>query len=172
MIDIDIISTSIAIGAMVAFAIPFYVNHLKVKKAKLNKESLLKGFIKSHGLTINMQDQWRSQYFIGLDTQQRTLVYIDDLEEIKPILIDFNEVKQVRINEISRSLKSKGPDRKIIDGLYLELLNPQGKVIESLEFFHGDKFSDLVGEPVLIKKWEAILKSTLKNTTENKSLVI
>ncbi|MCH7396825.1 hypothetical protein MM236_02455 [Belliella sp. DSM 107340] len=172
MFEIDIITISIAIVSMVAFAVPFYINNLKVKKEKLNKENLLQNFLKSHNLNLNIQDNWRKQYFIGMDTYQNKLVYIQNLADIKAVILDVREIKQVKINEESRVVGAKGNSRKIIDGLHLQFTNHQGKVIGLLEFYDGEKFSDLVGEPILIKKWEATILAEAKSTGKKESLVL
>ncbi|MCH7413819.1 hypothetical protein MM213_10010 [Belliella sp. R4-6] len=172
MFDIDIITISIAIVSMVAFAIPFYLNNVKVKKEKLNNDKLLQTFLNSHNLNLNIQDNWRKQYFIGIDTSQNKLVYVDDLADIKPIILDIRDVKQVKINEVSRVVGAKSNSRKIIDSLHLQLTNHQGKVIGLLEFYDGEKFSDLVGEPILIKKWEATISAEAKSTGKKESLVL
>ena len=100
------------------------------------------------------------------------MVYIQDLADIKAVVLDVREIKQVKINEESRVVGAKGNSRKIIDGLHLQLTNHQGKVIGLLEFYDGEKFSDLVGEPILIKKWEATIIAEAKSTEKKESLVL
>ncbi|MFD2036008.1 hypothetical protein ACFSKL_14480 [Belliella marina] len=172
MFDIDIISIAMAAAAMVAFAIPFYVNQRKVKKEKSDRTNKITALSKSHGLNIDIQDLWRNQYFVGLDAHQNKLIYIGDLDEMDPKIIYLDEVKIVKVVESSRMVGPKGNSRKVVDGLQLQLINNHGKSIGDLVFFDGDKFSDLVGEPILVKKWEATINAAIKNQMKKDSIVL
>ncbi|GAB2635147.1 hypothetical protein [Belliella aquatica] len=172
MFEIDIITLIMAVAGMVAFAIPFYLNSQKVKKEKAQKSNKLTEFLKNHDLSLSEQEEWRNRYFIGIDTQKNKLIYISNLNEINPILIDLYKVNHVKIHEVSRVIGTKGNSRKIIDALSLQLINYDGKIIGDLEFYDGEIFSDLVGEPIIIKKWEATLQSLVKNQQKNNRIAI
>lgn len=172
MFDIDIITLIMAVAGMIAFAIPFYLNNQKVKKEKTRKMKGLSEIIKSNGLSLNLEDQWRNQYFIGFDSNKNKLLYIANLDKLEPVVIDLDHVKQIKIDEVSRVIGSKGNSRKVIDELRLHLISHTGKVIGDLEFYDAEKFSDLAGESVLIKKWEGSLQVFLKNQVKKESIAI
>lgn len=163
MFDVDKITLIIAFTSMLAFAFPFYWYHRKNKIKNHEKAQKLKAFISHHRLSIIREETWRSRYYIGLDSAQKKLVYVEDLEQFRPQLIDLHQVKQVVFHEISRTVGEKANSKKVVDELKLQLLNQKGKMVASLEFYDGEKFSDLLGEPIVIKNWEALIQEQLKN---------
>ena len=94
------------------------------------------------------------------------------MDKLEPVVIDLDHVKQIKIDEVSRVIGSKGNSRKVIDELRLHLISHTGKVIGDLEFYDAEKFSDLAGESVLIKKWEGSLQVFLKNQVKKESIAI
>lgn len=172
MFEIDVVTLIMAAAGMVAFAIPFYLNSQKVKREKIQKADRLSEFLKKHELNLTEYDEWRNRYYIGLDPQKCKLIYISNLNEINPVIIDLNKVSHVKINEVSRVIGTKINSRKIIDFLSLQFINYDGKIIGDLEFYDGEIFSDLVGEPIVIKKWEANLQSFVKNQHRNNRIAI
>lgn len=172
MFEIDIITLIMAVAGMIAFATPFYLNNQKVKNEKIQKSIKLADALKNNGLNLTEQEEWRNRYFIGIDSEKNKLIYISNLNEINPILIDLHKVNHVKIHEVSRLIGTKGNNRKIIDALSLQLINYDGKVIGDLEFYDGEIFSDLVGEPIVIKKWEATLQSIVKNQNKHNRIAV
>lgn len=163
MFEIDIITLSFALISMVAFVIPFYLNSKKSKKEKHRKESILENYLKSQNLNLDQKEFWRDQYFIGLDSNQRKLVYIQNMKDFQPELINLDEINHVSQHEVSRMIGSEKNPRKVLDELNLYLIGKNGKVKASLEIYNGEIFSDLSGEPVLIQKWEALIKEKIRN---------
>lgn len=163
MFEIDIITLSFALISLVAFVIPFYLNSKKSKKEKKQKESILEDYLKSQNLNLDQKELWRDQYFLGLDSNQRKLVYIQNLKEFQPELINLDEINHVSQHEVSRMIGSEKNPRKVLDELHLYLIGKSGKVKASLEIYNGEIFSDLSGEPVLIQKWEALIKEKIRN---------
>ncbi|MCH7401107.1 hypothetical protein ACFOUP_01615 [Belliella kenyensis] len=172
MFDIDILTICIAIVLLVTFAVPFYINHLKVKKEKQKSENQLDKLIKAAGLRINTSQQWRRRYFIGLDDTHGKLVYIRDLQNPEPLILDLHGIKKVKAIEISSSRGTGKNSRKIIDELYIELFSHRGEQVATLEFYHGDIFSDLVGEPVILREWEHYISASLKINQEKKEIIV
>jgi hypothetical protein len=163
MFDIDIISFSIAVLLIATFALPFYVHARRVKIKERAARKLLTEFTRSHGLSLYDQDQWRDRYFIGLDAGQAHLVYSSDTSQAAYKCIELSKVRRVTFAEASHQVKNGKNTHKILDRLDLILLDHNERPIHVLEFYDGDQYSDLVGEAVLIKKWETLLKDSIKN---------
>lgn len=163
MFDIDLISFSIAVILIAAFALPFYLNARKVKLRELKALKILTDFTSSHGLHLQDKDQWRDKYFIGLDKEKAQLVYSADTSQDYYKCIHLDQIKRVSIAEVSHQVTNGKDSHKELDRLELILINQNDKPIHLLEFYDGDQYSDLVGEAVLIKKWETLLKDSIIN---------
>ncbi|EOZ98710.1 hypothetical protein A33Q_1364 [Indibacter alkaliphilus LW1] len=162
MFEIDIPSMLIAIVAILAFIAPFYIQYLRVKKTKLRKTSELNRFLEEKKLQINDFDFWRNFYYVGIDSSQMKLVYAKGSDQFSNQLIDLKDINYAKISESFRILGEKEPKRKIIDLLILELIDASGNVRYMLEFYDGEKYSDLLGETVLVKEWRDQVNSVLK----------
>ncbi|MFC4872814.1 hypothetical protein [Negadavirga shengliensis] len=158
MFDIDIISLSIAVILIAAFILPLYLHISKAKKRETRATKLLEDFAKSQGLEIQVKDLWRSRYFVGLDRNKAKLLYSDDIALSSPVLIDLYTISRVKIGEVSHKVVNQVESRKVIDRLDLILLDKNGDTANVLEFYDGNRFSDLNGETILIKKWETYLE--------------
>lgn len=169
MFDIDIISMLIAVVAILAFIAPFYIQYLKVKKTKLRKVSELNKFLEENSLQINSFDFWRSFYYVGIDSSQMKLVYAKGAERFSNDIIDLKDINYAKIRESSRVLGEKESKRKVIDELTLELVDASGNVRHMLEFYDGEKYSDLLGETVLVKKWQDQVNAVIKKSRGNNS---
>lgn len=146
-----------------AFALPFYLNARKVKLREREAIRILTDYISTHGLNLREKDQWRDKYFIGLDKEKAQLVYSADTSQDNYKSIFLDQIKRVSIVEVSHQVTNGKESHKELDRLDLILINQNDKPIHALEFYDGDQYSDLVGEAVLIKKWEALLKDSIKN---------
>ena len=166
MIDIDLISFSIAGLLIAAFALPFYLHTRKIKVKERKARKILTDFTTSHGLTLQDQDQWRNRYFIGIDKENAEVVYCADISEAHFKRIRLDQVKRVSIAEVSHQVVNGKESRKELDRLELIFINQNDKPIHVLEFYDGDQYSDLVGEAVLIRKWELLLKDSIKNLSK------
>ncbi|WP_114749754.1 hypothetical protein [Pleomorphovibrio marinus] len=169
MFEIDIPSLLIAVVAISAFIAPLYIQYLRVKKTRLRKESELNRFLEENSLRINNFDFWRSFYYVGIDSSQMKLVYAKGSEQFSTDIIDLKDISYAKIRESSRTLGEKESKRKVIDHLTLELVDASGNVSHMLEFYDGEKYSDLLGETVLIKKWQDQVNVVLKKSRGSNS---
>ncbi|GAB3647103.1 hypothetical protein GCM10028791_08480 [Echinicola sediminis] len=116
----------------------------------------------ARGLNLNKIEFWRNQYFLGLDQENHHLVYSGDISSGSPLLIDLREVRNVQLHEESRTLHHHGEKNKVIDRLELILNGEIPGKRWVLEVFDGERFSDLAGEPVLIKVWKEHIENAIK----------
>ncbi len=164
MFDIDLISFSIAGLLIAAFAVPFYVHARRLKIKERIALKLLTDFTSSHGLSLQDNDQWRNRYFIGIDNVKAQLVYSSDTSQADYKCIDLARAKRVTIAEASHQVPNGKGSNKVLDRLDLIIMDHHDKPIHVLGFYDGDQYSDLVGEAVLIKKWETLLKDVVKKS--------
>ncbi|MFO7823403.1 MAG: hypothetical protein R6V72_05650 [Cyclobacterium sp.] len=154
MFDLDIITLSMAMVAIIAFIMPFYLNNKKEKARVALAEKLLADFEKNQQLHIQVKDLWRNKYFIGMDPKKGKLIYSEDIHSCSPVLIDLLLINNVRIKEESHKVASPTSSRKVIDKLELLFYSEKAELVHTIEFYDGETFSDLLGETILIKKWE------------------
>lgn len=167
MFDIDIISLTIAVILIAAFILPLYLHISKVKNREVRATKLLEDFAKSQELEIQVKDLWRSKYFIGLDRNKAKLLYSDDIALSSPVVIDLRTITRVKIAEVSHKVVNQLESRKIIDRLDMVLLDKSGNTANILEFYDGNRFSDLNGETILIKKWESYLEDVTHKVSKD-----
>jgi hypothetical protein len=144
-----------------AFAAPFYYN---ARKSKKNREFQVQVFQQNaleKRLNIVNQDSWRERYFIGLDSAKRKVLYIHFQEVPTIIEIDLSKVISIELHEKSHEVGSGNGKRKITDNLDLIFHFKNKESSESLEFYDGEKYSDMEGEIPLTRTWCSLLKANL-----------
>ena len=161
MFDIDYLTLSIAAVCIAAFAAPFYWNHRK--SAQKLKQAMFHIHEVSKNLKLNLQekDSWNNQYFIGLDPEQKVLLYAAEIHQTPPLTLDLTTVQRIKLEEKFHEFGQGRDKRKVIDRLDLVLIIA-GQSSLQLEFYDAEKFSAMDGEPLLIKKWEKLLQSLLQ----------
>lgn len=160
MIDIEPVTGILSLILFGAFTVPFILHSLKNKKI----EQALLAKINEVAATRNAKPEqietWRRLYGIGLDSSKKVLVYLRDDEQSETLdLQDFSKVKLVKTNI---DVVGEESTHSVLNYVGLELTpKTNHKLPVVLEFYDGDKFSDLMGETLLADKWEKILKSNL-----------
>ena len=160
MIDIEPVTGILSLILFGAFTVPFILHSLKNKKI----EKALLAKINEVAATRNAKPEqietWRRLYGIGLDSSKKVLVYLRDDEQSETLdLQDFSKVKLVKTNI---DVVGEESTHSVLNYVGLELTpKTNHKLPVVLEFYDGDKFSDLMGETLLADKWEKILKSNL-----------
>ncbi len=163
MFDIDITTLVISAAALIAFILPFYFAGRNVNKKKALAMKQIADFAKSQNLTFSIQDIWRNQYFIGLDTTKGVLIYCENLSNTSPVVIELKKINHVTIDETAHVVTNMTNSNKVVDKLSLFIFDNRNRIVQDLEFYDGDRYSDLNGEAVLIKKWEILIREQIKN---------
>lgn len=162
---LDYITMAFVVVLMTAFALPFIIHSRKNTKKKALAKKRLLDFASNNGLSLCTMEFWRNSYFMGLDQVKAQLVYSNDINSNSPQLINLREVREVQVHELSRKIKQNGGTDKVIDRLELILIGDLPEKRWILEVFEGDRFSDVAGEPVLIKTWKDRIQNTLDGLT-------
>jgi len=157
---IDYTTLTIVLVIMISFCMPFIYSHQKKKK---QEKQMLDSFLakaQSHQLNIVTHELWRRNYVIGLDSLNAKLLYIKFHPEMKEKMIDLHKVKKVKVTEEQREI---GVDKeKVVEKLWLSFSYMDPKLQEiHLEFYNAEETLGLMGEPLVIKRWEKSIQETL-----------
>ncbi len=155
---IDFIVTSLIL-VMLVF-LPFILLPLiqNRDKKKLQKKSVDES--SKYGLNLDLKESW-SMNFIGIDSAQRKLLWIQKLEtEILTEFIDLSKVRSSKliISEIDK--KINGKPEKVLERIDLEFLffDEEKKVVN---FFDYDLFFNQNMEILHAEKWNGLIQKQL-----------
>ncbi|MFN3996522.1 hypothetical protein [Algoriphagus sp.] len=162
MFDIDIPTLALASVFIAAtFAIFFYYS-LKGKKARKEFAHKFNQFISGLNLNPNIKEDWRNRYVLGLDQQNKILVYCDFGENGKQLAIALPEVSKVDISELYLEPANAANSRKILENLALKVqFKNSNKSAIQLPIYSAEEYSDLLGETVLASSWAKIINQQL-----------
>jgi hypothetical protein len=172
MLDIDPITMVMALVLFGAFCVPFVYHIRKQRKISKQQKARLALLAKDAHISLDTVDFWRNKYALGLDQKQRQLLYLKFGEEESVQLVDLGnpfDLKNYKESDGNQRAKSSIED-KFMDrlGLQITLKTPIAKKF-TLEFYDSAVFSDQMGEIVLLRKWEEILRSLAKKQNLVKS---
>jgi hypothetical protein len=115
MIDIDPVTMSLSFILFGAVCAPFiYQSIQQTKKRKILLQKLSEIASQLNGKLIQTEN-WRNQYAIGIDPENKILAYIRSSEQPIAISIDLKQVKSAKINKINREVKIKKDKRIIVN---------------------------------------------------------
>lgn len=161
MLDTSLLA--IVIILMMAFAAPLIINSRKNRLKESKAKQRILEHAHQHDLSINTMEFWRKHYFIGLDQTKGQLIYVADIESAAPLIIDLWELRKVRIQETSHQVKNQGASCKVIDHIDMVLEGEVPGKTWTLEVYDGDRFSNLVSEPVIAKVWQERIQQTINH---------
>ncbi|EMS33560.1 hypothetical protein C943_04438 [Mariniradius saccharolyticus AK6] len=172
MFDIEPITLVISLVLFAAFCAPFVYHISKQRKTTRQQHARFALLAKDAHISPDAVDFWRNKYALGLDERQRQLLYVKFGEEETVHLLDLGypfELKSYKLSDSNLAEKGPVPD-KFMDrmGFQISLRAPIPKNY-TLEFYNSALFSDQMGEIVLMRKWEEILRGVAKNKNLVKS---
>ena len=163
MIEIDVPTLAVSSVILLGVTAPFISYSIKAKNAK---RKFLSGFSKyaaDLNLKIDLQEDWRNRYILGIDKAKRTLVYYQTGENEEKVTVPLQELSRAVVYQ--SYLNGDDPTRKNkpLDQLALQLhfKNPTNKVL-NLEIYNQEFYSDLLGETVLAAKWAQTINEYLR----------
>ncbi len=122
----------------------------------------LSGAALSQNSKIDLQETWRHEYAIGIDSSKKILFYHQDSLEGSPKSIELRDFRKVSVSKKLLELKSGGSAKPVLDQITLELLPKDSKKAAiHLELYDGEKYSDLLGETLLAEKWAELIQKNL-----------
>lgn len=155
--DLEIIITGIV--AVALFIVPVYLiqKKQKGKVAKARQAFVDRGAQRQ--LHISNCELWSPDYAIGIDEQQRKLLYLSDYEQqAGEHLVDLDQVKQCRV--LNEYRDSNG--NRMIEHVALVLSMTGQKPGEiQLEFYNNKKSMMHSDELKLAEKWNATINAVI-----------
>ncbi|WP_026969060.1 hypothetical protein [Algoriphagus terrigena] len=162
MIAIDIPTLVLSSVILLGVATPFISYSIKSKKAKAQFLNGFNQYVSGLNLKVDVQEDWRNRYILGIDSTKKTLVYYQ---------IGENETKsQVKLQELSNAvvhqsyLNSDNPTAtsKSLEQVTIQLYfkDPAKKTL-NLEIYNQEYYSDLLGETLLASKWAELINERL-----------
>ena len=147
----------------VAFCVPFIYMH---RKKNQHEKKLVRDFMSKSNelqLQISSYDLWRRTYLLGIDQLQMKLLYMKFGEDQKVILLDLTHFKKVRIMDEKLEVGTGRDKEIIVTKLWLAFEDVNPNVQDTfLEFYNSEETHGLLGEPLLIKKWNNEIQNLLK----------
>lgn len=162
MIAIDIPTLVLSSVILLGVATPFISYSIKSKKAKAQFLNGFNQYVSGLNLKVDVQEDWRNRYILGIDSTKKTLVYYQ---------IGENETKsQVKLQELSNAvvhqsyLNSDNPTAtsKSLEQVTIQLyFKDPAKRTLNLEIYNHEYYSDLLGETMLASKWADLINQTI-----------
>lgn len=162
MIDIEPVTLVFSFVLFGAFTVPFIYHSQQNKKKESKLLEKLLSAAKTQDGKIDLQETWRHEYAIGLDSSKKILFYHQNSLEDSPLSIDLRNIKKVSVSKKLLEFKSGSTAKSILDQVSLELLPKDSKKASiHLELYDGEKYSDLLGETLLAEKWAELIQKNL-----------
>jgi hypothetical protein len=162
MFDIDIPTLVVASAFMaIVFALFFYYSQ-KIKKTRKEIQEKYNRFITERNLKPTLKEDWRNRYILGIDQQNKTLVYCNFGEKEEKLAVALPEVSKVEILENFQESNNGTKSFKTLENLALKIQfkNPS-KAALRLPIYSAEDYSDLLGETVLASNWSKLINSEL-----------
>lgn len=140
---------------------------LNIKRNKKEKELIdeLFMFASKSNCTISEHEIWKNS-LIGLDATNSKIFFIRTINNIKSYQhIDLKEIQTCELNNISRTVKYKDKDHKVIERIELEFMSVnQSDPKVYLEIYNADLDGlSLSGQLQIAEKWIIIFRSRIKD---------
>ena len=137
---------------------PFVFYSVKQKKAKARFLRHFQQLTSELNLNIDLQEDWRNRYILGLDKRKNVLVYcqIGENEDKKEVALQ--EVSRAVVYQYYLNEHDPAANNKTLNQLTLQLYfkTPPNKVL-NLEIYNSEFHSDQLGETVIASKWAEVI---------------
>ena len=166
--------TSFAIVCLIVTGgvfIPFILFSYAGKSGRKKVDSQIKLLETKFDLNISESEKWGNSY-IGLDKDQRKLLYLDFAASDKPDQpIDINTIKGCQILEKRKIVNTHGKKEALLERLDLEVRQKDGNTLV-LTFYDIDENRKEDHERTRIEKWRALLINYISTTPIEKKMVL
>lgn len=142
----------------------FYVFFFKSKSPKVDQVNLrlFNAFQERLEIKCGQTDSWRDNYFIGLDSNRKTIAYVNKREKFEEVF-GLSKYNSVLIQKVFEGGEYKKTKKNKIHYLILRLIpnSPQDQEV-NLEFYNRTYYSSIDAELELLEKWKRIISNNLK----------
>ncbi|MGE0562021.1 MAG: hypothetical protein AB7O47_09410 [Flavobacteriales bacterium] len=155
---------SIIVGVIV-IALCFFPYVYMTRKAKKRDQQFFQLLLdKAKQLNCNITiHEVTGNIIIGLDDEKKFFFFLKRTKNYERIQhINLNEVKSVKLNNISRMVGEKGNKQKVIDKLQLVFTTHSSITRDKIfEFYNSDETLVMNGELKLIETWLKIIEEKI-----------
>jgi len=162
MIDIDNTTLVMSGVILLGVAAPFISYSIKSKKAKKRFLDGFSDYVSGLNLKIDVQEDWRNRYILGLDHTKNTLVYYQSGENETKSEVALRDVSRAVVYQSYLNGDSPSGTSKTLEHVTLQIhfKNPAKKV-QNLEIYNHEFYSDLLGETMLAAKWADLVNKSI-----------
>jgi hypothetical protein len=158
------LESAMAGAIMIAICIVPFISMSRGRK-KRDKQMLLSltEIAKQHDCQIS-QHEFCGDFVIGIDEIKNFIFFHKHLKNrVIEQFIDLANIKNCKVINLSRSIKTEEGIQKVIDKLELAFIpTSKDKSEITLEFFNSDVTTQLYGEFPTIEKWSKHINDRLK----------
>src|SRR5690606_34916134 len=161
----DYSTIAIILVILVAFCIPFFYSY---QKKKQEEKSIVNRFIsraRDLGINISTHESWRRSYTIGLDKETGKVLYSRFQPEVEERLIDLKEIS--RVVALKEYNDAAIETNKVVNKLWLSFTPLEKSRDILLEFYNAEVNMGMMGEPVLIEKWQKLIQERIDEEKKN-----
>lgn len=162
MIAIDIPTLVISGVILLGVAAPFVSYSIKRKKAKTQFLNGFNQYVSGLNLKVDIQEDWRNRYILGIDSTKKALVYYQIGENEKKSQVSLQELSRAVIHQSYLNSDNPGATSKSLEQVTIQLyFKDQAKKTLNLEIYNHEYYSDLLGETLLASKWAELINQRL-----------
>lgn len=145
----------------------FYVISYKAKSKVTDVNlKLFNAFQDRIEISCDKVDSWRDNYFIGLDSNRKTIAYVNKRENFEEVY-GLSKYNSVLIHKVFEGGDFKNSTNKKIHHLILRLIPSSTDDQEvNIEFYNRTHYSSIDSEMELLNKWESIISENLQSKKE------
>ncbi|HEX9826519.1 MAG TPA: hypothetical protein VGA80_07955 [Flavobacteriaceae bacterium] len=157
--DISIVIVSLILVGSVF--VPYYFFILAGNSEAKKLKTKYRAAIAKNNLKVSQMETWGNS-FIAIDTHQKKLIFMKVYEtECNEQLVDLSKIKETKIIQTKKSVKTKNGVNDLLEKLDLEILLVNGERI-ILNFYDSNQIYAEDFELKRIEKWKAIVFEHIK----------
>lgn len=162
MINIDITTLVISSVILLGVAAPFISYSIKSKKAKTQFLNGFNQYVSGLNLKVDVQEDWRNRYILGLDSTRKALVYYQIGENETKSRVSLQELSRAVVHQSYLNSDNQSATIKSLEQVTIQLYfkDPAKKTL-NLEIYNHEFYSDLLGETMLASKWADLINQTI-----------
>lgn len=151
-------------GLVLLILAPIIAGHFRNVRRDKSIINTLKGSGSAAGLTLSESDAWNGTYAIGIDTDQRRLVYLNRAGGAKEeVSADLSAARDCRVDITARTEKTPNGSMTVVEAISLVItFRDKGLREKRLDFYNNQIFPSPVRERTLAEKWQKIISTVIQ----------
>lgn len=162
MIAIDIPTLVLSSVILIGVAAPFISYSIKSKKAKNRFLNGFNQYVSGLNLKVDVQEDWRNRYILGIDNTKKVLVYYQVGENETKSQVSLHELSRAVIHQSYSNSDYPSATSKSLEQVTIQLyFKDPAKRTLNLEIYNHEYYSDLLGETLLATRWAELINERL-----------